>query len=135
MFPISYISFPLTLLLFIDRDLASLFYPYIVFQSVFGIVVLLFLMFSRDARHLFKQIFPYSASNTNVLIHNKTMFYVINILFKTVLLFIWPLNLTYDAFMYSTILLLSYFVLYGTMHFLHDACDQTVTINADVQED
>ena len=132
MFPISYFAFILIILLFIDHKLASLFYPYIVLQTIIGLllVILYFLYFNnffynynklnnsiKIFRRYFDSIFPYNISKR--LLNNKNylnLFLILFIIFKVFILYIWPINLSFKAFLYSFYLLLTYIILTTLMY-------------------
>lgn len=128
MFPISYFAFILIILLFIDNKFASLFYPYIFLQTIIGLIplILFFLYsnkffynyntlnnFTKKSRIIFDYIFPYNISKP--LLSNKyyiNLFLILFIIFKVFILYIWPINLSFKAFLYSFYLLLTYIILY-----------------------
>lgn len=132
MFPISYFTFILIILLFIDNKFASLFYPYIFLQTIIGLIplILFFLYsnkffynyntlnnFTKKSRIIFDYIFTYNISKP--LLSNKyylNLFLILFIIFKVFILYIWPINLSFKAFLYSFYLLLTYIILYIIMY-------------------
>ena len=109
MYPVSYFSFVLLPLLFIDKKIASLFYPYILLTSIFGILVNIILLFYKPLRKNFYRIFP-KAITIKYPPVLKVMAYLFIIFIK--LLYIWPKNLSYDAWLATTILFIFYIIHY-----------------------
>ena len=113
MYPISYLTLILIILLFFDKKLASYFYPFIFLTSTFGIFVTIYLIYSPKFRNIFYNIFPSSLSRSIKPVKKfQNLFFILIILFKIVLLVTWPINITYHAFLLSTILIFLYIILY-----------------------
>ena len=123
MIPISNLIFVFLVVLIIDRDFASSFYPFIFIQSVVGIFIAIALYFYKPARKLFIQIFPYSVTANAKSNNEKMMFYLGIILIKLVSLIIWPVNLSRQAFLYSLYVFLAYFVFYGICYLVRNGSD------------
>ena len=81
MYPISYLTIPLVILFFIDKQISSNFYPFIFISSVFGIIILLGMIFFSPFRKIFYQIFPQSLSlHVQFIKRNLLLFYFMIIL-------------------------------------------------------
>jgi len=120
MFSISYISYLLIIVLLINRDFASYFYPYILITSVLGIAfnTMSFIFpslkmyyerfFTRYHLELAKKMTSkYKLHGPTIeLIHDFTIIFM-----KLLLLYIWPKNMTPTAFRYTGYLILLYFVI------------------------
>ena len=124
MIPISNLIFVFLVILMIDREFASNFYPFIFIQSVIGIFIAIALYFYKPARKLFIQIFPYSVTANAKSNNEKMLFYLGIILIKIVSLIIWPINLSMQAFRYSSYVFLAYFVFYGICYLLRNGYDE-----------
>ena len=111
MYPVSYFSFVLLPLLFIDKKIASLFYPYILLTCVFGILVNIILLFYKPLRKKFYKIFP-KAITFKYPPEIKMLFYLFIIFIKLLLLYIWPKNLSYDAWLATTMLFMLHIIHY-----------------------
>ena len=113
MYPISYLTIPLLIVLFVDKKIASLFYPFIFLSSIIGIFITLGLLLSKEIRKIFYIYFPYSFSNVNDFIKEfRSIIYFLIIIFKLLVLFIWPVNMSTDAYIYSFGLIVIYFITY-----------------------
>ena len=111
MYPVSYFSFVLLPLLFIDKKIASLFYPYILLTSIIGIILNIILLFYKPLRKKFYKIFP-KAITLKYPPEIKILFYLFIIVIKLLLLYIWPKNLSYDAWLATSMLFIFYIVHY-----------------------
>ena len=111
MYPVSYFSFVLLPLLLIDKKIASLFYPYILLTCIFGILVNIILLFYKPLRKKFYKIFP-KAITFKYPSEIKILSYLFIIFIKLILLYIWPKNLSYDAWLATTILFMFYIIHY-----------------------
>ena len=114
MYPISYLTLILVVLLFVNKKLASYFYPFIFLTSTFGIPVTVYLIYSSKFRSIFYNLFSSKDNGSSILTTKKSkkIFLILQILFKIVLLAIWPRNVTYRAFVSSFILIFLYAILY-----------------------
>lgn len=106
MYPISYLVIPLCILLIIRPEYASLFYPFIWISSVSGILVNVMLLFNSPLRKVFFHLFPYSFSNYHKAL--RTPFYLSIIVFKIWLIYVWPINLSYEAYYSSFAIIVLY---------------------------
>lgn len=129
MFPISYMSIFVLIIFFIDKKLASLFYPFILLQSIFGLItIIIFYLYhnkyittysnyANKLRQIFDYIFKFNITkyflNNNNYLNTILLIYS---LYKIIILYIWPVNLTFKAFLYSFYLLFSYFIIYLIMY-------------------
>ena len=111
MYPVSYFSIVLLPLLIINKKIASLFYPYILLTCIFGILVNIMLLFYKPLRKKFYKIFP-EAITMKYPPEIKILFYLFIIFIKLLLLYIWPKNLSYDAWLATTILFMFYIIHY-----------------------
>lgn len=132
MIPISYLSIFLIVLLLYNKKYASYFYPYILLQSSVGLmkifVVLLyyysFNLFNEAnqkflrkiyfyVRNKYDKTFPYNISNylINYYPSHIVNYFIILALYKIVILYIWPVNISNKALAYSICLIMSFIIL------------------------
>lgn len=108
MFPISYLIFPLIFVYFYDEKIASYFYPFVLLSSLIGIIINILLLTYIPFRKTFYNYFPYSLS---IQSNFKIVFYVSFIFLKLFIWYYWPKNTSKKAYIYSIMLILSYFIL------------------------
>ena len=97
-FPISYgFIIPLLFLILQYYYTASLFYPYILFTGVIGILTILFvhiIVISQKLRNYFYKIFPHSITKNIKNRPLQIIYFLIFILLKITLIYIWPENIS-----------------------------------------
>jgi len=111
MYPICYVILILIPLLIINKKIASLFYPYILLTSIIGIILNIILLFYKPLRKEFYKIFP-KAVSLKYSPGIKIMAYLFIIFIKLLMIYIWPKNLSYNAWLVSTMLFLFYIIHY-----------------------
>lgn len=128
-YPISYLTVPIIIIYLFDKEKAAYFYPIIVASSVVGIIVNILLLTSRSARKLFYSLFPLSITFRSSQTH-KYLFYTFVILLKSILLYMWPKNMSWRAIMVSLGTIGFYFLsvhLYNFYYIIADTADTADT--------
>ena len=97
----------LLLLWLFSRKHASFFYPYVYFTSTLGIIYLTILLFSQKGQDFHSYFF--SSSSINCFENNWKILYLLYvILYKAVLIYIFPFNMSKESIIYS----FNYFMFY-----------------------
>lgn len=113
--PISY-GFIIPLILYLSNFiyLSSLFYPYIMVSGIIGILIILFIhliIISTKLRKYFYKLFPHSITkfikNRNIQI----LYFIIFIILKLYLMYIWPINISYESIFFSLFYMLLIYVI------------------------
>lgn len=111
MYPLCYVTLILIPLLILNKNIASLFYPFILLTCILGILLNIILLSYKPLRKKFYKIFPKAVSLKYPPVL-KVMAYLFIIFIKLLLLYIWPKNLSYDAWLATTILFIFYIIHY-----------------------
>lgn len=117
MYPPSYLTLLFTPLLIIHPVYASYIYPFVFIQFVVGSTVSLLLLFSERVRYRFYKTFSGAYGKRlqqNRILFSSYMLFVIAL--KLYILYIWPINVSFSAFVTSFLVFLSYlhFIPYTT---------------------
>ena len=107
MYPPSFFVNFLLLLRVISKEYASLFYPYVYSTTIFGIFYLLLLVLFQSAQDFHYNYFAKSFIN-NFHKEQKTCLLLFVMLYKALLLYIFPYNMNKTAMLYSVNYLLFY---------------------------
>lgn len=104
--PSFYVNFLLLLWLF-SRKHASFFYPYVYFTSILGIIYSSILLCFQSAQDFHSYFFSNSSINY-FQDHWKTFYLLYVILYKALLIYIYPFNMSKESIIYS----FNYFMFY-----------------------
>ena len=110
----SYFTVPLLLLLFIDKEYASYFYPYVASCSIIGIFIMILLLFNEYTKVLWKKYFPSNIVHYFTGIYQKIVIISI-IITKLIVIKYWPYNISCNSILISLLYLFLYFIYYLTL--------------------
>ena len=110
----SYFTAPLYILLLINNKKASYFYPYVAMTCLLGIIIILSIMIDEDKKKLWNTYFPSNISN-QFTDTTQIIIYIFTILFKLVVIFYWPYNISCKSILISLLYLCLYIIYYSTL--------------------
>ena len=117
LYPISYYSVFILILLFIDKNKASYFYPFMVSTSVLGIISvivgLLYPDWDKKQEEYVKTI-PFNFSY-----HDRVIFNMCIIFIKLLILAYWPVNRSKKAYLISLLWVVGYIIIFLLNNYLN----------------